>query len=150
MDRSILVVDDDPYLLEVITLALSDAGYQVRRATNGKNALREIERDEPDLVLSDIRMPQLTGIELAEHMQRRRASVPIVLMSAAHNIPDGPAVPVLAKPFSLDDLLSLVEGLLDKHAREPRVRPANGHVQNRATPIQMAAVGAGMAHPSRW
>ena len=147
MDPSILVVDDDPYLLEVITLALSDAGYRVRRATDGKNALREIERDEPDLVLSDIRMPRLTGIELVEHLKRRRASVPIVLMSAAHNIPDGPAVPVLAKPFSLDDLLSLVEGLLAKHAP---VRPVNGHNQYRASPMQMAAVGVGTLQPGRW
>ena len=112
MSKSVLVVDDDPYLLEVIMLALSDAGYRVRQATDGMNALREIETAAPDLVLSDIRMPRLNGLGLVEHLVRRQIDVPVILMSAAHNVPDSNGVPFIAKPFSLDDLLDQVDDVL--------------------------------------
>ena len=113
MESTILVVEDDPQLREIITEALSDEGYTVYEAIDGQLALERLETMAPDLVLSDIRMPRLTGIELAERLQQRRNPIPIVLMSANGNAPPGGGTTFLAKPFSLDDLVALVARMLN-------------------------------------
>ena len=113
MDSTILVVEDDPQLREVITEVLSDEGYNVYEAMDGQRALERIEAVAPDLVLSDIRMPRLTGIELAERLRQRRDPIPIVLMSTSSNAPPDGGVTFLAKPFALDDLVALVERILN-------------------------------------
>jgi two-component system OmpR family response regulator len=123
MNRSVLVVDDDPHLREVIAMALNDAGYRVRQATDGMNALREIEKAAPDLVLSDIRMPLLDGFGLMERLARRQVLVPVILMSAASSVPPGTAASFIPKPFDLDDLLDRVDDVLRKQGR---ARSANG------------------------
>jgi two-component system OmpR family response regulator len=112
MDSTILVVEDDPHLREVITEVLSDEGYNVYEAMDGQRALERIESLVPDLILSDIRMPRLSGIELAERLKQRRHPIPIVLMSTSNNAPAGDGPPFLAKPFALDDLVALVARIL--------------------------------------
>lgn len=114
MDSTILVVEDDPDLREVITEVLSDEGYRVFEAIDGQRALERIETIAPDLVLSDIRMPRLTGIELAERLRQRRDPIPIVLMSTSSNAPAGGGFMFLAKPFAIDDLVALVARVLTK------------------------------------
>jgi CheY-like chemotaxis protein len=114
MDSTILVVEDDPDLREVITEVLSDEGYHVYEAIDGQRALERIETIAPDLVLSDIRMPRLTGIELAERLRQRRVPIPIVLMSTSSNAPSGGGFMFLAKPFAIDDLVALVAHVLTK------------------------------------
>jgi DNA-binding NtrC family response regulator len=137
MNESVLVVDDDPHLRDVISMALNDAGYQVRQATDGLNALREIEKAVPDLVLSDIRMPQLDGIGLAERLARRRVRVPIILMSAATNAPPGNAASFIPKPFGLDDLLDQVDNIL---STQKRARPMD-RSSSRGSSMRIGGVG---------
>ena len=127
MDSTILVVEDDPYLREVISEVLSDEGYNVYEAMDGQRALERIETIAPDLVLSDIRMPRLTGIELAERLKQRREPIPVVLMSTSNDAPPGGETTFLAKPFSLDELVALVERILHT---EPR--PGSGSSRNLA------------------
>ncbi len=129
MDSTILVVEDDPYLREVISEVLSDEGYNVYEAMDGQRALERIETIAPDLVLSDIRMPRLTGIELAERLNQRREPIPIVLMSTSSNAPPGGGTTFLAKPFSLDDLVALVARIL-KTKKE--TLPGSGKFRNLA------------------
>lgn len=117
MDSTILVVEDDAHLREVITEALSDEGFTVYQANDGERALERLETMAPDLILSDVRMPRLTGIELAERLKQRRDPIPIVLMSANANAPLGGGAMFLAKPFSLDDLVALVARVLDRSSR---------------------------------
>jgi CheY-like chemotaxis protein len=117
MDPTILVVEDDPQLREVITEVLSDEGFTVHEASDGQRALEEIAADMPDLVLSDISMPRLTGVELAEELSRREDPVPIVLMSAASNAPRTRGTMFLAKPFTIDELIALVDRILGKRRR---------------------------------
>lgn len=117
MDSTILVVEDDAHLREVITEALSDEGYTVYEAIDGQRALERLETMAPDLVLSDVRMPRLTGVEPAERLKQRRDPIPIVLMSANANAPLGGGAMFLAKPFSLDDLVALVARVLDRSSR---------------------------------
>ncbi len=117
MDPIILVVDDDPHLREVITDILTDEGYDVQQACDGQRALEQIETATPDLVLSDVSMPRLNGLELAEHLTRREDPVPIVLMSAASNAPPAGVALFLPKPFALDELLALIAGILGEKPR---------------------------------
>ncbi len=118
MDPTILVVDDDPQLREVIAEVLGDEGYDVQQAADGQRALDQIAVATPDLVLSDVAMPRLTGVELAERLNQRAESVPIVLMSATSIAPPAGIESFLRKPFALDELLVLVASIVGKTARQ--------------------------------
>ena len=111
MERTVLVVDDDRHIVEVLAQALEFEGYAVRKAYDGMGALQEAALAPPDLVLSDVAMPRLNGIALAQRLRAR--GVPVVLLSAAVADPMLAGVPFVPKPFDLDHLLGLVTDVLD-------------------------------------
>jgi DNA-binding response OmpR family regulator len=108
MDQSILVVDDDHDMAEVLEDLLDEEGYRVRCAFNGEAALREIAHEPPDLVLADVMMPQVDGVSLAKQLRARGWTMPVVLMSAEVAAVDLPGVPFLLKPLDLDELLETI------------------------------------------
>ena len=112
MDASIIVVDDEPTLRSLLTDAFVDAGYRVREAADGLEALSVADQELPDLVVSDVAMPNLDGADLAERMRAR--GVPVVLLSAVYDVVDLPGVAFVPKPFDLDDLLGLVSSMLER------------------------------------
>jgi DNA-binding NtrC family response regulator len=116
MDQSILVVDDDHDMAEVLEELLDEEGYRVRCAFNGEAALREIAHEPPDLVLADVVMPQVDGVSLAKQLQARGRAVPVVLMSAVYSYVDVPGLPFLPKPFNLDALLRVIAREIEAHA----------------------------------
>ena len=67
--RSVLVVEDDPPIRGLVSRILNHWGYEVRTAADGQEALEEIARKRPDLVLADVFMPRIDGIELAERLR---------------------------------------------------------------------------------
>lgn len=98
-------------------LVLRYEGYQVYEATNGVQAVGLLEEQDFDLVISDLVMPQLDGLKLAEHVQRRSADTPIILVTGLPNKPPYAAalpgvVEFLTKPIELDVFVSVVERLL--------------------------------------
>jgi two-component system chemotaxis response regulator CheY len=111
--KRILVVDDDPDILDALSEILEVEGYQVHRARNGREALQRMDEgtSAPDLILLDLMMPVMDGWEFARTLGPHRRA-PIVVLSADRNV--GPkaqeigAIGWLAKPFELGDLLSLV------------------------------------------
>lgn len=112
----VLVVDDDPDILEAICDILEVEGYRVARARNGKEALEAIDEEVPSLVLLDLMMPVMDGPTFARVLRTRpfAMEVPIVVISADGN--PGRAVSVgargyLAKPFDIDALLAHVAAL---------------------------------------
>lgn len=107
----ILVVDDDPSLRRLLQQFLSARGYAVSTAENGQMALTIVSEQRPDLVISDIEMPRLNGVELMQALHVQHPSLPILLVSA-HDPVAFPDVPVLAKPFRLVQLLHAVRTLL--------------------------------------
>ena len=111
MERTILIVDDDRYIVEMVAELLSSEGYTVRKAYDGLSALQEAELTPPDLVLSDVAMPRLNGVALAERLRER--NIPVVLLSAAVADPRLPEVPFVPKPFDIDDVLGIVRHLID-------------------------------------
>lgn len=108
----VLIVDDDPMIRETIRDILELEGYDVRTAANGQEGLDQLERDCPDLVLLDMRMPVLDGWGFAREVRARGLDVPILVMTAAQNAQrwaaeigaDG----YVAKPFDLFELLDAV------------------------------------------
>jgi CheY-like chemotaxis protein len=112
MTRSILVVDDDHAIATVLADVLDELGYCVRATFDGATALQEIERGPPDLVISDVMMPQLDGVTLTKELRAQGLLMPVVLMSALTMDLEVPGVAVVAKPFDLDDIIRLITHLL--------------------------------------
>lgn len=114
---SVMIVDDEDVLLEMIAALIEDIGYRAVVATNGKEALAVLhaEPELPLLVISDVMMPQMDGVALAHAIKTdpRSCDVPIVLMSAASRPPqNGVADHFIHKPFDLER----IEGLIEQYA----------------------------------
>ena len=132
--NDILVVDDDTALVDFMISALCDAGYVACAAYDGESALLAIETARPALVLLDLHLPGLSGVDVAAHLRRHKlADVPVVLVTG-----DAPAAALLAtaefpeyllKPFQLDTLLACIRRYVrwqQRHIRAltaPPIRP---------------------------
>ena len=114
-DGPILVVDDDPNILDVVSELLDMEGYRVATAANGAEALRAVEEQLPSLVLLDMRMPVLDGWGFAKELHARGVKLPILVMTAAQNArlwaEEIGAQGYVAKPFEVPALLDAVEKL---------------------------------------
>lgn len=114
--KTILVVDDEYDLLQTICATLELGGYRPVPAGNGRTALQMIEAERPDLVLTDVMMPYMSGYDLVRAIRQLPGGkdLPTVLMSAIdpRQHPQGSWNRVLPKPFTLERLLETVEGLL--------------------------------------
>jgi CheY-like chemotaxis protein len=113
MTNHILVVDDDEDVQFVVTEVLKEGGYDVRAVKCGRAALAAVSQDKPCLILMDLRLPDLSGKQVAEMLLASDQAIPILMFSAGK--PDAEwstrlgVVGWLAKPFDLDDLLEAVE-----------------------------------------
>ncbi|HWA71724.1 MAG TPA: response regulator transcription factor [Polyangiaceae bacterium] len=127
--KHILVVDDERRIREVVEYALAKEGYRVTSTAEGAEALAAFERDPPDLVVLDVMLPGIDGLELCRRM-RRSASTPILFLSARSDEVDrivGLEVggdDYLVKPFSPRELLARVRAVLRRfQAAEERNEP---------------------------
>ena len=112
----ILVVDDDPLIRKSLEIFLTFAGYDVATADNGISAISHLNRMVPDLLVTDLNMPLMSGVELISHVRSQHPSVAIVAMSGAYH---GGAVPasIIADRFypkgqDLDHLLTTIASLI--------------------------------------
>jgi CheY-like chemotaxis protein len=116
----VLVVDDDPLVLQTVSHMLSRAGYEVVPAGGPRQALGIVNKNPAiDLVLSDIAMPEMQGTELMRQVARISPRTERLLMTGGQvdsgDVPDG--VPVIHKPFSTPELLSAVRGAVERSTR---------------------------------
>lgn len=113
----ILIVDDDPPTVKWTSFLLRDEGYEVITADNGRAALMLVERESPDLVILDVMMPQIDGLETCRRI-RQTMDVPIIMLSAKGETADKVtglkmgADDYLAKPFEPAELLARVKAVL--------------------------------------
>ena len=84
----LLLVDDDKSLLRLLTIRLEGEGYQVTAVEDGQSALKKLQNDSYDVVLSDLRMPGLDGLSLFEEIMGIRKDIPVILMTAHGTIAD--------------------------------------------------------------
>jgi two-component system chemotaxis response regulator CheY len=112
-EHPVLVVDDDPVILESVSSALTFETYPVETASNGAEALEAVERAHPAVVLLDMRMPVLDGWGFARKAAERGLRAKILVMTAAQDARQWAeeigAAGYLAKPFELPELLDAVE-----------------------------------------
>ena len=117
MTPAILVVEDDLDLLGLVEMLLQDAGYRVRTAGDGLQALARVAEEMPGLILLDMRMPVMSGWEFAHEFRARHGrACPVVVVTAAENAQlraaEIEADAWLAKPFDLDDVLRMAARFL--------------------------------------
>ncbi len=129
MKADILVVDDDSKITQLLKRALSLEGYTVRTASSGEGGLDEAQAQDPDLVILDVLMPGMDGIEVCRRLRSSpSADVPILLLTAKDDVGDrvrgldGGADDYVVKPFALEELLARIRALLRRH------EPAAGEV----------------------
>lgn len=114
-NAKILIVDDDPSLLRLLSIRLSAAGYKVESAANAKIALGILQHFIPQVVISDLRMEGMDGMALFEQIRIQHPNIPVVIMTAHGTIPDAinatkqGVFSFLTKPFESQELLDTVE-----------------------------------------
>ena len=113
----ILVVDDEPQILRVMRTGLPPRGYEVRTASGGKEALEEVRKEMPDLVILDLVMPGMSGLEVCQRV-REFTTIPIIILSAKGSESDKVAAldsgadDYVTKPFGMNELLARVRAVL--------------------------------------
>ncbi len=147
----VLVVDDEPHIVDFITLGLQRAGYEVTGAYDGPQGLALVQEWQPDLVILDVMLPGLDGLQVCRRL-RGRSSVPILLLTARGEVDDrvqgldSGADDYLCKPFSFSELAARVRALLRRRGMESgtllhwadlRVDTATREVWRGQTPITL-------------
>lgn len=110
---TILVVDDEDPVREMLTWMLQEAGYEVHQAIDGQQALSFLHEHGPvDLVVSDVNMPRIDGLELCGRVRERWPGLPVLLISGRP--PPNGARPFIPKPFRWDTLACAIHSLADR------------------------------------
>ncbi|HNR50066.1 MAG TPA: response regulator [Deltaproteobacteria bacterium] len=129
--KHILLVEDDRHLQFLITEELKDAGYDVAAASNGKEALSLLfdgNRNEPDLIIMDIRMPKMDGIDALGYILKSKLDIPVVIHSAYAGYRDNPIVRTadayVLKSHDLTRLKETVDELINRNAEKTEQRRA--------------------------
>src|SRR5205814_5165090 len=124
-DKSrVLVVDDEPQITRVLRTVLTSQGYQVRTAAEGEAALANFAEFRPELVITDLYMPHMDGVELCKRI-RAMSAVPIIVLSVKGEertkveALDSGADDYVTKPFGIDELLARVRAALRRGSGEP-------------------------------
>jgi CheY-like chemotaxis protein len=125
-ERGVLVVDDDVDIRSVMCELLTDEGYQVKTAMNGREALATLANWRPDVILLDLMMPIMDGWTFLNSRQSncKLRQIPVIVMSASHTLSRGDerlaVADMVAKPFEIDAVLTKVAALAQRSDAHPR------------------------------
>jgi len=124
MAKKVLVVDDEPYMIEMIRPRLVNSGYDVISAVTGEDCLAKAEKERPDLILLDILLPGMSGIEVLKRLKsnKQTRNIPVIMVTAlagkdteTKGLESG-ATYFISKPFDSQELLSDVQKAMEKRA----------------------------------
>ena len=141
----LLLVDDDPSLMRLLVLRLEAEGFQVFTADNGIRALEQLDRHTVELVISDLRMDGMDGIELFEQIQQRHSGLPVIIITAQGSIADAVAATqkgvfgFLTKPIDKKELHHLIGRALATSPRQPSQQPGQrwrDHIKSRSQAME--------------
>jgi DNA-binding response OmpR family regulator len=124
---TVLLVDDDVRLREIVGMALQDEGYRVRTAASSEEAMKSLDRDDPDLLILDVMLPGRDGFELCREI-RTKSPLPILMLTAKTDTVDvvvgleSGADDYVTKPFVTKELVARIRALL-RRARGPEASP---------------------------
>ena len=116
--KKILVVDDEPDIVEIIMADLTDKGYQAFGATNGADAIIINAKENPDLIILDLRMPEMDGIEALRHIREKDRKVRVIVLTGVGSpdiVKDVAGLDVsecLRKPIDHDQLFDAIRNVL--------------------------------------
>ena len=117
-ESRVLVVDDEPNLVEVVAMALRFQGFTVETALTGREAIAAVGRFKPHLMVLDVMLPDIEGFEVASRLGAQRAGVPIIFLTARDSTEDkvrgltGGGDDYMTKPFSLEELVARIRTIL--------------------------------------
>lgn len=121
-DLHILVVDDNPGIRFLLTEALTSSGYKVKTAASGAEAINQVRDLIPELILLDVKMPRLSGLETLAEIRKLAPGVPVIMMTAYsemsqvwYAIETGQVENFLKKPFDLYELEERIKNVLSNH-----------------------------------
>ena len=143
MSARILVVDDELHIVQVLSLKLRNAGYEVFAAGDGEEGYEVACQRRPDLIIADYQMPYMTGLELCQSLAEdaKTKAIPVIILTARgyalddEDLKIGNIRCVLSKPFSPRGILQQVKDLLDGSGKGP----SNANGSRLGTPSQEAA-----------
>jgi len=127
----VLVVDDEPNIAEVVTMALRFQGFTVETAATGREALAAVAKFKPHLMVLDVMLPDMDGFEVASRLGAQRAGVPIIFLTARDATEDkirglsGGGDDYMTKPFSLEELVARIRTIL---RRTGQAAPESGRL----------------------
>jgi len=119
MVERLLVVDDEPSMREFLEIMLSQEGYQVQTASTGEEGIKAYRAEEPDLVLTDVKMPGMSGLDLIREIHSLDPAAPIIAITAYASADDAVravregAYDYLSKPFQIEDLRIIIRNALE-------------------------------------
>ena len=122
---TVWIVDDDRSIRWVLEKAISGSGLATEVFESGDALLRKIKREQPDVIISDIRMPGIDGLEMLEQLQADYSAIPTIIMTAHSDLDSavasyqGGAFEYLPKPFDIDEAVALVQRAV-QHVEEQR------------------------------
>ena len=134
LEKNVLIVDDDPNILEVLEARLSSAGFTVYRADGGAEALEQLARCRVDVLVSDMKMPEMSGMELLVKVRNLRPTLPVIFLTAYGTIPDAVeavrsgAVDYLTKPFDGRELVRKIGALLSQRLEPATITTESGFI----------------------
>jgi two-component system, OmpR family, response regulator len=129
MNPHLLVVDDEPNIVELLSASLRYAGYEVTTATHGSEALKKARDVDPDLLVLDVMMPGLDGFEVVRRLRAESRHVPVLFLTARDAVEDkvrglaSGGDDYVTKPFSLDELVARVRALLRRSGHRQQNAP---------------------------
>ncbi|HKK06573.1 MAG TPA: nitrogen regulation protein NR(I) [Gammaproteobacteria bacterium] len=129
---TIWVIDDDRSIRWVLEKALAQNGMQVRLFEDAAGALRALDHEQPDAIITDIRMPGIDGLEFLQRIHTRQPELPVIIMTAHSDLDSavsayqGGAFEYLPKPFDVDEAVTLAQRALNHRRRPDKAGPAAG------------------------